>query len=264
MRENVRTQWTRLYNVCAGLVEPDKKTNAANAASDPPAADPPVAGATTVGSANAETLPALTAAPFATPPADASACQTPHAASPAGAGGAAAEALSTDNLQTPNPIATTTTAASAAAVTAPAANTPNFAVDLTSWFGSWEGHFVLRRNGKDTEIRERFVLQPSSAEHSPEDDVIRVAGGGTNTYGRFQLYGTFNTATQALDCERAYVQMPRKRRRRTAPTAPDASASRVSQRYREVGRRACSILHTASNITYVPICTLCVPGRWIN
>ena len=56
-------------------------------------------------------------------------------------------------------------------------------------------------------------------------------------YGRFQLYGTYNTETRALECERAYVQMPRKRRRRPAPPPVETSASRVSQRYREVSKR---------------------------
>ena len=105
--------------------------------------------------------------------------------------------------------------------------------DLTDWSGSWEGFFILRRNGRDTEVRERFILHPSSKEERFQDKTLKVVGGGTNTYGRFQLYGKLNTETKELECERSYVQMPRKRRKRAAQPLKNA-ASRSSQRYREV------------------------------
>ena len=129
-----------------------------------------------------------------------------------------------------------------------------------AWQGWWEGHFKLKRNGKEAEIREKFVLL-ALEETTPEaaaaaaaaasnagerraaslsaaggdsltppkardgkgqgkgkgdsrgdngSRVIRVSGGGTNTYGRFILTGTYNSESGQCVCERSYLQMPRK------------------------------------------------------
>lgn len=73
------------------------------------------------------------------------------------------------------------------------------ASSLESWVGPWEGSFWLRKNGRDTPIRERFVLFSSG----DGDGVTHVSGGGTNTYGRFVLNGTVD-AEQKLVLSRAY------------------------------------------------------------
>jgi len=96
------------------------------------------------------------------------------------------------------------------------------------WAGAWEGHFILRKNGRDTEVRERLYLEIANG-----GDPHAVTGGGTNPYGRFMLTGTVN-CEGLIECNRAYVQLPRKKRRRAANEA-EAEANRDMQ-HRRVDR----------------------------
>jgi hypothetical protein len=115
---------------------------------------------------------------------------------------------------------------------------PENSLPPPAWAGAWEGHFVLRKNGRDAEVRERFFL-----EAAPGTDPRAVTGGGTNPYGRFMLTGTVD-GKGLIECNRAYVQLPRKKRRRAgAPTEADSEAARAAQQRRvdkdneEGGRR---------------------------
>lgn len=119
------------------------------------------------------------------------------------------------------------------------------------WEGWWEGHFELLKQGKRSIVHEAFVLKAAndgaSGVHGPkgeqvplrqgckgggadcgsEDDVARgVIGTGVNSYGRFELRGSVNAAG-LLRCERAYLHLPRKRRKKMA-AQPSFSQSQTS------------------------------------
>lgn len=85
-------------------------------------------------------------------------------------------------------------------------HTPDDSWDVSGW---WEGSFELQnkqgKQGKVNTIREKFYLRRL--------EEGRVVGGGTNAYGRFQLYGVLKDVNK-LECARAYLQMPRRKRRR--------------------------------------------------
>lgn len=102
--------------------------------------------------------------------------------------------------------------------------------DLGDWPGWWHGSFTLRRNGREGQVQERFVLVPLGVDGSR----ARVGGGGANTFGCFQLAGECDVSAGTLVCERRYVQLPRKRRKEAAvPAAANGAPVRCSQRQRQ-------------------------------
>jgi hypothetical protein len=103
------------------------------------------------------------------------------------------------------------------------------------WSGSWEGFFVLRKNGRDTEVRERFYLETSSNASQEEHGKVSVVGAGTNAYGRFNLSGLYDPSTGSLILDRAYTNMPRKRRKRVPPVATtDSMGTEASLKSRRI------------------------------
>lgn len=120
------------------------------------------------------------------------------------------------------------------------------------WEGLWEGYFKIRRNGKEFEVMEEFLLlrgptdapKPDMVDTSAPGVGIPVRGGGTNSYGPFELTGLFEPTSRSLVCERAYIEMRRKKRKKPKPDHAPSPAVKIrgmgsirsSQRLRQVDR----------------------------
>ncbi|KAJ1451543.1 hypothetical protein M885DRAFT_468331 [Pelagophyceae sp. CCMP2097] len=80
------------------------------------------------------------------------------------------------------------------------------------WSGFYEGHFVLRLHGRESEVSETFALWRSGRDAARgAAESHGVTGHGRNSYGRFSLKGAVGRASGALTLGRTYASTGRGR-----------------------------------------------------